>query len=211
MRHYSKRIIKNEKDYNIEKPLFAENLYSPRTFNVNFNLISNYVFTNQNGFDRIQQIVPSLNENKNGKTSKAQILQKTAEYIRELQDVRNRTVEELQISRNQIEILSQQISELQGELPESGVALPGSLNKQEKFQQKFVSYVQQRTIENWKFYIFSMVLKPLFESYASSINTLSGDHMQNSMNDWQNKYCNLSQMRRSNHLLPTSRTVLSVV
>ncbi len=145
--------------------------------------------------------MPALNENKNSKTSKAQMLQKTAEYIRELQDVHNQTADQLKIYKDQIEILSQQINELQNELPESGVSLTAPLNKHEKFQQKFASYVQQRTIENWKFYIFSMVLKPLFDSYVSSVNTSSNEQLENSINDWQNKHCNLSQMRRSKNYL----------
>jgi MAX-like protein X len=151
----------------------------------------------QNGFDQLQTLVPSLKDNQNGKISKAAMLQKTAEYIKELQVIRTHKNRDLDQYKHEIDMLSNQISRLQCELPEDGVYISGNFNRTERFKQKFNSYCQQRISENWKFYPFSLILKPLFDNFVSTVNTSSLETLESSTNEWRNRYCNLSQLRPS--------------
>jgi len=162
----------------------------------------------QHGFDRLQTLVPSLRESKNSKASKAAMLQKTSEYIKELQRARQKRVNDLDVFKKEIEQLSNQISECQNELPANGVSVVGNLNKTEKFEQKFKSYVKERTVDNWRFYLFSIILKPLFDTFLKTLNTSSKEDMERTFYEWQDKFCNLIQLRPiiSNGLRQLSKT-----
>jgi hypothetical protein len=103
----------------------------------------------QHGFDRLQLLVPSLREVKNSKASKAAMLQKTSEYIKELQTARKKRVADLDAYKSEIDALSERISQLQSQLPANGVTVVGALNKSEQFEQKFGAYVKERTVDNW--------------------------------------------------------------
>ncbi len=149
----------------------------------------------------MQQIVPSLRETKNGKASKAAMLQKTAEYIHTLKSSQSELTKDLNDYKSEIELLSDQISDLQNELPENGVSMLGNVNKTEQFRQKYNAYVQERTVENWKFYVFSMIMKPLFENYVDNVNTTSKEDLDRSVMEWQSRFCNLTQLRPRKLLL----------
>ena len=152
----------------------------------------------QHGFDHLQTLVPTLGEGgKNSKASKAAMLQKTSEYIKELQLAREKRLKDLNVYKREIEQLSDKISECQNQLPANGVNVTGNLNKTEKFEQKFNAYVKEKTVENWKFYLFSLILKPLFDNFVSTLNTSSKEDMERTFYEWQQKYCNLTQLRPS--------------
>jgi MAX-like protein X len=131
------------------------------------------------------------------------MLQKTAEHIFNMKSAQSELTKELDDYKNEIELLSDQISDLQNELPEHGVSIlggssggnGGNINNLEKFRQKFNAYVQERTVENWKFYIFSTIMKPMFENYIQNVNTDSKEELENSVLEWHSQYCNLSQLR----------------
>lgn len=63
----------------------------------------------KNGFDMIHSLIPHLNQNPNAKLSKAAMLQKGAEYIRQLRSERNQLKEEMDSLRQQIESLNTSI------------------------------------------------------------------------------------------------------
>jgi hypothetical protein len=151
----------------------------------------------QHGFDRLQVLVPSLRDGRNAKASKAAMLQKTSEYIKELQMAREKRLKDLDVYKKQIEELSDKISECQSQLPATGVSVIGNLNKMEKFEQKFNQYVKEKTVDNWKFYLFSLILKPLFDNFVTNLNTSSKEDMERTFYEWQQKYCNLIQLRPS--------------
>lgn len=152
----------------------------------------------QQGFDRLQILVPSLKD-KNAKVSKAVMLQKTSDYIKELQRAREKRVADLSVYKREIEQLSEKITECQNMLPASGVSVTGNLNRVEKFEQRFSTYVREKTLENWKFYMFSLFLRPLFDTFVNSINTSSKETIDESFYDWQQKHCNLVQLRPSKY------------
>ncbi|CAF0990575.1 unnamed protein product [Brachionus calyciflorus] len=162
----------------------------------------------QQGFDRLQILVPALKEGKNLKCSKAVMLQKTSEYIKELQTARDKRMADLDVYKKEIEELSVKITECQNQLPANGVAVVGNLNKTEIFEQKFNSYIKEKTMANWKFYLFSLILKPLFDNFITSVNTSSKEDMERTFYEWQQNYCSLAQLRpiASNALRHLSRT-----
>ena len=83
---------------------------------------------------------------------------------------------------------------MQNELPETGVSsisIDINMNRNELLRQKFKSYVQTRTVENWKFQIFSTILTPLFENYLNNVKKASREEILN----WQSEYLNLANLR----------------
>jgi MAX-like protein X len=140
----------------------------------------------QHGFDRLQILVPSLRD-KNAKVSKAVMLQKTSDYIKELQKAKDQRVADLNLYKREIEDLSNKITDCQNQLPASGVSVTGNLNRMEKFEQKFNNYVKEKTLENWKFYLFSIFLKPLFDNFVSNVNTSSKENIERTFYEWQDR------------------------
>lgn len=63
----------------------------------------------KNGFDMLHSLIPQLSQNSNAKTSKAAMLQKGADYIRQLRAERNQLKEEMDSLRHQIECLNTSI------------------------------------------------------------------------------------------------------
>lgn len=139
--------------------------------------------------------MPALLDGKNSKVSKAVMLQKTSEHIKALQVAREKRLSDLMVYKRELEELSDKITECQSQLPVNGVSVSGNLNKTERFEQKFSAYIKEKTLENWKFYLFSLILKPLFETFLTSVNTSSKEDMERTFNEWQQKCCNLTQLR----------------
>lgn len=63
----------------------------------------------KNGFDMLHSLIPQLNQNPNTKLSKAAMLQKGADYIRQLRMERNQVKEEMENLKQQIECLNTSI------------------------------------------------------------------------------------------------------
>jgi MAX-like protein X len=128
----------------------------------------------KNGFDMIHSLIPHLNQNPNAKLSKAAMLQKGAEYIRQLRSERNQLNEEMECLRQQIETLNTSISNCQSMLPATGA--PVSRRRDSKMQEMFDEYVKKRTMENWKYWIVSsfyvLISKVLF-MHCSLISSFS--------------------------------------
>lgn len=162
----------------------------------------------QYGFDRLQTLVPALKDSKNSKASKATMLKKTADYIKELQTARDARMADLAAYQREIESLSNKVTECQIQLPANGVSVTKSLNKTEVFEKKFRTYVQEKTVENWKFYLFSAIIKPLYDNFVTTLNTSSREDMERTFYEWQDKYCNLVQLRPlvSNYLRQISKS-----
>jgi MAX-like protein X len=79
-------------------------------------------------------------------------------------------------------------------LPETGVPSVSNdmnTNRNELLRQKFKSYVLARTVENYKFQIFSTILNPLFENYLNNVKKPSREELFN----WQNEYLSLANLR----------------
>lgn len=84
------------------------------------------------------------------------MLQKGAEYIKQLQTERTQMKEEIEGLRYQIECLNSAISNCQSMLPATGA--PVSRHRTTKMKEMFDEWVRVRTNENWRFWIVSFSL-----------------------------------------------------
>ncbi|XP_043489443.1 MLX-interacting protein-like isoform X2 [Polistes fuscatus] len=147
----------------------------------------------KNGFDMLHSLIPQLNQNPNAKLAKAAMLQKGADYIKQLRAERNQLKEEMDSLRHQIECLNTSISNCQSMLPATGA--PVSRHRTNKMKEMFDEYVRNRTRENWKFWIFSILLEPLMLSFNTSVSTASVEDLYRSTVLWVEQHCSLVDLR----------------
>ncbi|XP_056313214.1 carbohydrate-responsive element-binding protein-like isoform X2 [Danio aesculapii] len=163
------------------------------------------------GFDTLHSLVTTLSSQPSIKISKATTLQKTAEYISKMQQERAQLHEEAQRLRDQILALNSAINLCQQQLPATGV--PITRQRFDHMREKFREYVRAQTLQNWKFWIFSIIIEPLFESFNSMVSTASVDDLCRSTLSWLDQHCSLPTLRptvlSSLRLLSTSTSILS--
>ncbi|XP_071541173.1 MLX-interacting protein isoform X3 [Panulirus ornatus] len=147
----------------------------------------------KNNFDIMHQLIPSISQNANAKISKAVMLQKGAEYIHQLKSERQQLTEQAEKLRAQIESLSCEISNAQALLPATGA--PMTHARYSKLKEMFNSYVHERTLANWKFWLFSLITEPLLESYNNSVSTSCLDDLCRSSLAWLDQQCSLNVLR----------------
>lgn len=83
------------------------------------------------------------------------MLQKGAEYIRQLRVERTQLTKEMEDLRKEIDSLNTSMSNFQSLLPATGG--PVSRRRDSKMQERFDEYIRTRTMENWKFWIVSLI------------------------------------------------------
>ncbi|XP_016002055.2 carbohydrate-responsive element-binding protein isoform X4 [Rousettus aegyptiacus] len=149
------------------------------------------------GFDTLHGLVSTLSAQPSLKVSKATTLQKTAEYITMLQQERAALQEEAQQLRDQIEELNTAINLCQQQLPATGV--PITHQRFDQMRDMFDDYVRTRTLHNWKFWVFSILIRPLFESFNGMVSTASLQSLRQTSLAWLDQYCSLPILR------PTSK------
>uniref|UniRef100_A0A3Q1HF62 BHLH domain-containing protein n=1 Tax=Anabas testudineus TaxID=64144 RepID=A0A3Q1HF62_ANATE len=163
------------------------------------------------GFDTLHNLVTTLSSQPSIKISKATTLQKTAEYISKMQQERAQLHEEAQRLREEIQMLNSAINSCQQQLPATGV--PITRQRFDHMRQKFREYVQAQTLQNWKFWIFSIIIEPLFESYNGMVSTASMEDLCRSTLSWLDQHCSLPALRpmvlRSLRLLSTTTAILT--
>ncbi|XP_029303183.1 carbohydrate-responsive element-binding protein isoform X2 [Cottoperca gobio] len=163
------------------------------------------------GFDTLHNLVTTLSSQPSIKISKATTLQKTAEYISKMQQERAQLHEEAQRLKDEIQLLNSAINACQQQLPATGV--PITRQRFDHMRQKFREYVQTQTLQNWKFWIFSIIIEPLFESYNGMVSTASVEDLCRSTLSWLDQHCSLPALRpmvlSSLRLLSTTTTILT--
>uniref|UniRef100_A0A8C4MJI9 MLX interacting protein like n=1 Tax=Equus asinus TaxID=9793 RepID=A0A8C4MJI9_EQUAS len=147
------------------------------------------------GFDTLHGLVSTLSAQPSLKMSKATTLQKTAEYIAMLQQERAAMQEEAQQLRDQIEELNAAINLCQQQLPATGV--PITHQRFDQMRDMFDDYVRARTLHNWKFWVFSILIRPLFESFNGMVSTASLQSLRQTSLAWLDQYCSLPALRPS--------------
>lgn len=142
------------------------------------------------GFKTLGGLVPALKSQSN--TSNAVTLQKTVEHIGKLQTERQQVQEEVKRLREEIEELNTSISSCQELLPATGVPI-----RPQRFDhnQEFSEYVRSRTLQNWKFWIFSIIIKPLFDSFNQMVSTSSREELSQTTLQWLSRCCSLRELR----------------
>ncbi|XP_021701396.1 protein WBSCR14 homolog isoform X2 [Aedes aegypti] len=165
----------------------------------------------KNGFDMLHSLIPQLQQNPNAKLSKAAMLQKGAEYIKQLRSERSTINEKMEELRREIETLNNSLSNLQTSLPASGA--PVSRQRTGRVNELYQQYVRQRTMENWKFWIFGLIFEPLMNTFNQTVSVASLDEMCRSCQLWVDQHCSLVELRPavSNKLrqLSTTTDILS--
>ncbi|XP_035482537.1 carbohydrate-responsive element-binding protein-like isoform X1 [Scophthalmus maximus] len=163
------------------------------------------------GFDTLHNLVTTLSSQPSIKISKATTLQKTAEYIGKMQQERAQLHEEAQRLREEIQLLNSAINACQLQLPATGV--PITRQRFDHMRQKFREYVRAQTLRNWKFWIFSIIIEPLFESYNGMVSTASVEDLCRSTLSWLDQHCSLPALRpmvlSSLRLLSTTTAILT--
>ncbi|XP_038201944.1 MLX-interacting protein isoform X1 [Arvicola amphibius] len=141
------------------------------------------------GFNTLNSLIC----NNSKQTSHAITLQKTMEYITKLQQERMQMQEEARRLREEIEELNTTIISCQQLLPATGV--PVSCRQSDHMKEMFDEYVRSRILQNWKFWIFSMIIKPLFESFKGMVSTSSLDEFHRTALSWLDQHCSLPVLR----------------
>ncbi|KAM9332186.1 carbohydrate-responsive element-binding protein isoform 2-T2 [Pholidichthys leucotaenia] len=163
------------------------------------------------GFDTLHNLVTTLSSQPSIKISKATTLQKTAEYISKMQQERAQLHEEAQRLREEIQVLNTTINMCQQQLPATGV--PITRQRFDHMRQKFREYVRAQTLQNWKFWIFSVIIESLFESYNGMVSTASVEDLCRSTLSWLDQHCSLPALRplvlSSLRLLSTTTAILT--
>ncbi|XP_077062776.1 MLX-interacting protein [Siphateles boraxobius] len=142
-------------------------------------------------FKTLCNLVPTLKSQSN--ISNAATLQKTVDYIGKLQLERQQMQEETKRLREEIEELNTSISLCQEQLPDTGV--PVTRHRFDHMREKFEDYVKNRTLQNWKFWIFSVIIQPLFESFNGTVSTNNNTELCESTMQWLDRYCALPVLR----------------
>uniref|UniRef100_A0A7N8Y629 MLX interacting protein n=1 Tax=Mastacembelus armatus TaxID=205130 RepID=A0A7N8Y629_9TELE len=142
------------------------------------------------GFKTLCNLVPTLKSQSN--ISNAVTLQKTVEHIGKLQQERQQMQEEVKRLREEIEELNTSISLCQEQLPATGV--PIRRHNCDHMQETFNEYVKNRTLQNWKFW-FSIIIKPLFESFNGMVSTTSRAELCQTTMQWLDRHCSLPALR----------------
>ncbi|NWW73871.1 MLXPL protein, partial [Climacteris rufus] len=163
------------------------------------------------GFTTLHSLVSTLSAQPSIKVSKATTLQKTAEYICKLQQERVALQDEAQRLREQIEELNGSINLCQEQLPATGV--PITRQRFDHMRSMFDEYVRSSTLQNWKFWIFSIIIRPLFESFNGMVSTASMESLTQTSLAWLDQHCSLPVLRptvlSSLRQLSISTTILS--
>ncbi|CRK93053.1 CLUMA_CG006597, isoform A [Clunio marinus] len=160
----------------------------------------------KNGFDMLHSLIPQLQQNPNAKLSKASMLQKGAEYIKQLRMERASMGEQMEGLRKEIDQLTNSLNHLQNSLPANGA--PVSRQRTGRVRELYQDYIILKTMGNWKFWIFGQIFEPLLNSYNSTVSTVSMDELRRTTMLWIDNNCSLMEVRPavSNKLREISTT-----
>nr|XP_034953841.1 MLX-interacting protein isoform X1 [Zootoca vivipara] len=141
------------------------------------------------GFSTLNSLVSANSKS----ISHALTLQKTVEYIAKLQQERSQMQEEAKRLREEIEDLNAAIISCQQQLPATGV--PITRHRFDQMRSMFEEYVRSRTLQNWKFWIFSIIINPLFETFNGMVSTTSLEELNQTALAWVDQHCSLPVLR----------------
>ncbi|XP_061200553.1 MLX-interacting protein isoform X2 [Neopsephotus bourkii] len=141
------------------------------------------------GFSTLNSLVSTNSKS----ISHAIMLQKTVEYIAKLQQERTQMQEETRRLREEIEELNAAIISCQQQLPATGA--PVTRQRFDHMKRMFDEYVRSRTLQNWKFWIFSIIIKPLFESFNGMVSSTSFKDLNQTAMAWVDQHCSLPVLR----------------
>ncbi|XP_064369477.1 carbohydrate-responsive element-binding protein-like [Dromaius novaehollandiae] len=160
-------------------------------------------------FSVLASLVAPASTQSTVKLSKAHLLQRSVAYVGRLQQERQQGQAMAQRLRGEIQELSAAIREFQQQLPPGGTpaAAAAAAPQADTAAQLFADYVRRQTLQDWRFWLFSTIMKPLFESYSKAVSTSSTEDFCQSVLGWLEQHCTLPVLRPaiSSSLLQLSR------
>ena len=190
--------------------------------NIHINSEQNRRTSIKHGFDELRALIPSLRNvsTSSHKISKAALLHKGGDYLKEMKKQIHKIENEAAQLKMTIEKCEMDVSALQGFLPNSGtsnhrrsntnnsgpqqpVSICGKLRQKKseedviKLGQMFNENVREGTEMNWKYWAFTRLMKPLFDTYIEAVsNCASMDEVERSAKHWVEHKCELTQTRQ---------------
>ncbi|XP_077378677.1 MLX-interacting protein isoform X2 [Festucalex cinctus] len=160
-------------------------------------------------FKTLGSLIPTLNSQAN--VSIAVKMQKTVEHIEKLKQEREQMQEDIRKLQEEITSLKVSINLCHDQMPATGAQV--TQRRFDHMQHRFTEYVKLRSRQDWKFWIFSVIIKPLFESFNKMVSTASATELCKTTLEWLERHCSLVALRPmvSNSLchLSTSTSILS--
>ncbi|XP_061674623.1 MLX-interacting protein isoform X3 [Syngnathoides biaculeatus] len=144
-------------------------------------------------FKTLSSLVPTLNSQVN--ISIAVTMQKTVEHIEKLKQEREQMQEDIRRLQEEIANLKASINLCHDQMPATGAQV--TQRRFDHMQHNFNEYVKERSRQNWKFWIFSVIIKPLFESFNKMVSTASGTELCKTTLEWLERHCSLVALRPS--------------
>jgi len=148
-------------------------------------------------FAKLNILVPSLSES-SLKISKAGQLMKTSEYIEELQEDNEQLSREIEMLRSSSQTLLTDITGFQNKLSFNSSQEPFSQQRKDEGQSLhnlYSDHTVSSTQQNWKYWIFSRLMRPLLESFDRSVSTHSREDLARTSSSWLDQHANLVQLR----------------
>ena len=187
--------------------------YAEHRRSVHINSEQNRRTSIKHGFDDLRSLIPSLKDVpvSSHKISKAALLHKGGDYIRQMKSECLNMDRESEHLRAAIEALELDVSTLQGNLPAHKLGQDGSssnicgLLRQKKAQEDndkinsaFANHVETGTSINWKYWAFSRLMRPHLDSYVESVSgNASMNEMDRTVKRWLEDKCSVIQIRQS--------------
>ncbi|XP_025923615.1 carbohydrate-responsive element-binding protein-like [Apteryx rowi] len=145
-------------------------------------------------FNTLASLVAPASARPTVKLSRARLLQRGVAYVGQLQQERRQGQATAQRLRREIQELSAAIGEFQRQLPPGGTPAAAA-PPADSAAQLFADYVRRRTLQDWRFWLFSTIMKPLFESYSEAVSTSSAEEFCQSVLGWLERHCTLPVLR----------------
>jgi len=144
-------------------------------------------------FDQMIALIPSLQEDRHGRTSKALVLQKGADYIDHLQRERELTKYKIEKLRREVNRLNEEIKVCQEKLPACGAVSEQQSTRDAKTS--YLEHIRQRIVMDPKYWLFCVMLRPLFESFNENTSTRTLQDFIQSVLQWSENNCSLTVLR----------------
>ncbi|KAL7669782.1 hypothetical protein ACOME3_004729 [Neoechinorhynchus agilis] len=143
----------------------------------------------------LKDMVPGLVSNI--RISKAGVLKKTSEYVVQLRNEVEGLKHEIMRCKTISNNLEKRISDCQKQLPLTGLVthLSNCQPDNQYALQLFHDYVREETTKSWKFYLMAQILKPVYETYCSTVHVCNPQDLYKTTMQWLNTYLTLDYLR----------------
>eukprot|EP00112_Aurelia_sp_Birch-Aquarium-sp1_P004990 Seg1566.8 transcript_id=Seg1566.8/GoldUCD/mRNA.D3Y31 product="Carbohydrate-responsive element-binding protein" protein_id=Seg1566.8/GoldUCD/D3Y31 len=143
-------------------------------------------------FEQMMSLIPSLREDKQGRMSKALILQKGADYIEHLHRDRELAKFKIDKMRSEVNRLNEEIRRCQEKLPACGAT--DQLTKKSA-KTSYLEHVRERIAKDQNYWLYSVMIRPLFESFQENTVTQTLQEFIQSVLKWFDENCQLPILR----------------